>query len=283
MTEKQEIHGTEWDYLIVLDACRYDEFEKVYSNFFKGSLEKKISRGTGTAEWLHKTFSSRYNYDYISANPFINSHGIPLNESFKGCEEDWKPTEKFRKIIDSWDQDWDEELDTVHPRDLTDRAINHESGRKTIIHYIQPHRPYITCPEEGELWDARERITGMEEKSSKRKIIDSTRGLWNPVFKRFPDSVKWKIKDLFNVEQDHFGKLVKKIGPEKTWEYYRKDLELALEEIKRFVEQNPGKKIIITADHGELLGENGDWGHELESDKKGLKEVPWLEVEGVKE
>lgn len=279
MAEKQAINETEWDYLIVLDACRYDEFEKMYDQFVEGELEKRISPGGGTAEWLYKTFTSRYNYDYISANPFINSYGIPLNQSFKGFEHDWNPTEKFRTIIDSWDEDWDEEVDTVRPEDLTDRALQHESSRSTIIHYIQPHRPYISCPEEGKVWNARERITGTEEKTTKREIIDKTRGLWNPIFKMFPDSIKWKIKDLFNVEQDHFGKLVREIGAEKTREYYRKDLKLALKEVKRFAEENQDKKIIITADHGELLGENGDWGHELGSDARGLREVPWLELE----
>jgi len=37
-------------------------------------------------------------------------------------------------------------------------------------------------------------------------------------------------------------------------------------------------EIIVTADHGELLGENGEWGHPIGSEKPALRGVPWLEV-----
>jgi len=51
----------------------------------------------------------------------------------------------------------------------------------------------------------------------------------------------------------------------------------------------PRKKIIITSDHGELLGEEGTYGHSNEpidkifnnffpKRKKLLQEVPWLKV-----
>lgn len=284
MVELQDIHGSDWNYLIVLDACRFDIFEQVYEEYFEGKLERKKSRGSGTAEWLWKSFTSRYNYEYISANPFINSYGIPLSESFKGCEEDWKPTEKFRRIVDSWEQDWDDQLGTVHPEDLTDTALEHETDRKTIIHYIQPHRPYISCPEDrdGNVWEANERIAGEgEENSAKRKLIDSTRTLWEPVFRKLPYSIKWKVKQIVGVEQTHFGKLIEEIGEEKVKQHYRQDLEMTLEQIQRLVEETDGK-VIITADHGESFGENGEWGHELGSHNPVLLEVPWLEVESVK-
>jgi len=49
-----------WNYLIILDACRYDYFEKLHRNYFSGVLEKKISLGSGTSEWLRKNFTSYY-------------------------------------------------------------------------------------------------------------------------------------------------------------------------------------------------------------------------------
>ena len=42
----------DWDFLIVLDACRFDYFSEFYGDFFDGKLEKKISAGCSTVEWL---------------------------------------------------------------------------------------------------------------------------------------------------------------------------------------------------------------------------------------
>lgn len=40
----------EWDYLIILDACRYDYFAAIWENYFDGELEKRVSLGSGTLE-----------------------------------------------------------------------------------------------------------------------------------------------------------------------------------------------------------------------------------------
>ncbi|ELY63814.1 hypothetical protein C492_06831, partial [Natronococcus jeotgali DSM 18795] len=37
---------SEWDYCLVLDACRYDVFEDVYDDYLEGDLEKRRSPGS---------------------------------------------------------------------------------------------------------------------------------------------------------------------------------------------------------------------------------------------
>ena len=63
------VHGIKimeekWDYLIVLDACRYDYF-KEYNNILEGHLEKKLSCASCTYEWLEKNFSGKYFSDTV--------------------------------------------------------------------------------------------------------------------------------------------------------------------------------------------------------------------------
>lgn len=66
--------GSDWDYLVVLDACRYDYFALIYERFFEGVLEKRISRGVDTPSWCKATFTRYYDdIIYVSGNPFINS------------------------------------------------------------------------------------------------------------------------------------------------------------------------------------------------------------------
>ena len=153
-----------------------------------------------------------------------------------------------------------------------------------IIHYIQPHRPFISCPEEAKVWDLNERVDSIakgekedSDKTLKRKIIDGTKPIWDNFFWKLPYTIRWKIKDLLKLENPHWGALVQEIGEEKVREYYQEALRMALDEVARFVENIDGK-IIVTADHGEALGEHNEWGHQVGSDNPKQYIVPWLVV-----
>jgi hypothetical protein len=274
--EIQDVNGTQWDYLIVLDACRYDYFEKHYSDFLEGELSKKKSKGTTTPEWLSKTFTSRYNYKYLAGNPYVNSLGK--------AHEDWDPSKAFREIVDVWSTEWSEEDNTVLPEEMTDTALKETEEGKTIVHYIQPHRPYISCPQERKVWNIQEKIIEEKESddtSTKRKMIETTRPLWSKFFWKLPYRMRWKIKDFVGLENPHWGALVQEVGEEEVHEYYQEDLRMALKEVARFVEEVDGK-VVVTADHGEALGEHNDWGHQWGSNNPKQYTVPWLEVERSK-
>jgi len=45
----------EWDFLIILDACRYDYFKEIYKNYLDGGNSMKaISPAIETIEWCQK-------------------------------------------------------------------------------------------------------------------------------------------------------------------------------------------------------------------------------------
>jgi hypothetical protein len=46
--EKFNIFNEEWDNLIILDACKYDYFEKLLKKRMKEKLEYRISQGSNT-------------------------------------------------------------------------------------------------------------------------------------------------------------------------------------------------------------------------------------------
>jgi len=56
MTKVIKVMEEDWDYLIILDACRYDFFSWMYSKYFEGKLIKAKSVGSCTVEWLIKSF-----------------------------------------------------------------------------------------------------------------------------------------------------------------------------------------------------------------------------------
>lgn len=51
LMEEQRPLDRSWDYLIILDACRFDVFEEVYDDFLEGRLRKVESVGSSTPEW----------------------------------------------------------------------------------------------------------------------------------------------------------------------------------------------------------------------------------------
>jgi hypothetical protein len=285
--ETQDVNGSDWDYLIVLDACRYDYFRENYEDFLEGELLKKRTKGTSTPEWLRKTFTSRYNYKYVSANPYCNGKGVSHQDQMPGYEEDWNAVNKFTEIIDSWEKDWDEEENTVRPEDITDTALEEDNGGKMIVHYIQPHRPYISCPVKSKPWDDHERVGSLaegedyeKETTLKRDLIEATRPYWSKFFWKLPYRTRWKIKNLLGLKNPHWGALVQEVGEDGVRKYYQQDLRMALEQVARLIEELDGK-VVVTADHGEALGEHNDWGHQEESDNPKQYTVPWLKVEGV--
>lgn len=125
----------EWDYLLVLDACRYDYFEKF--NNLNGDLCKRISLGSDTQEWIEKNFRfPRNDTVYVSANPKISKFKL----------KKWLGSIPFFSIEEVWDYGWDSELSTVPPENVVEsalRVVERYPDKRMIVHFIQPHQPFI--------------------------------------------------------------------------------------------------------------------------------------------
>lgn len=238
-----DIMGEDWDYLIILDACRYDFFEEMYRNYLDGRLEKRISRGTTTSEWLEKNFTEYYGDTvYASANPHCSDHTI---HGFRGVDH-------FYRIEHVWKDAWNDQLDTVEPAAMTDAALRlaaEHPDKRLIVHYIQPHGP----------WIGKTRISGDEipRDVSHPSAID---GKWTV------DSQVWEL-----VRQGRFD-VNKLIQADKD------NLDLVLGEVKRLVGKLNGK-IVVSADHGEAFGEKFVIGHPPGVYIRELAEVPWLVID----
>jgi hypothetical protein len=136
--QSREINSLDWDVLVILDACRYDFFKEEYQKYFSGTLRLARSRGQDTPGWLMRTWTHFYPVVYFSASPYVDNHNIRWEDS------DWKPTNHFMEIVYIRSFAWDEALKTVTPS-AVNKAVEelYDPRKMTIIHYIQPHGPWI--------------------------------------------------------------------------------------------------------------------------------------------
>lgn len=283
--KKQEIMEGDWKNLIILDACRYDFFKEVYNEYLTGELEKRLSRGSCTTEWLCRIFKNQLNAVYFSTNPFINGKNMPLEKTVgkdartKNINLNWNPTKHFEEVIDVWESRWNEEKGTVLPSDLVDAVLNssYRKDRK-IVHFVQPHQPYLTHKKKGKAWDNVARAKGKNPtKETKTKLMNNIKPYISSILKRTDKKTQWKIKDILGMKLNTIQRKVVNGNKEELQGLYRENLRIALENVSELVEKLNGKTI-ITADHGEAFGEEGDWAHKYGSENPVLREVPWLKV-----
>lgn len=279
--KKQEIVDEDWDYLIVLDACRYDYFKKNYRNFLSGNLEPRWSAASRTAEWVIKNFTKPLDdIIYVSSNPFINGIGRPI-EDITSLKVSWDAREYFKDVIDVWIEGWDKNTQTVSP-EIVNRYVKRNVGRgRMIIHYMQPHQPYLSYKKNK--WDVRNNVLGNKKSNNIIKdFLKSIRYFLKPFIKIINEKTVWRLMNLLGFKLDALRKHVVENRINELKELYEENLRIVLSNVSELVDFLEGK-IVVTSDHGEAFGEYGEWGHvKGYSKNEVLRKVPWLVIEKAK-
>jgi len=285
----RRVHVTEedWDHLIVLDGCRYDYFLKVHASFLEGKLEKVVSVGSNTVEWRDNSFPG--NYDdvvYVSANPHINST-VEVG-GFRGGEH-------FHEVVDVWCWGWDRELGTVHPSVVNEaalRARREHPGRRLIVHYLQPHCPYIGYQPGRSGFPSQEPasrtvLDGVGSDAHRQRLREKVYELIsaassNPAMRRagfLRKGLLWRLREVLGLPPESPMDAARRaLGVAGLRHAYAGNLELVLEHVSELLNVLPGT-VVVTSDHGDLLGEGGRFSHGYGRKDPLLLQVPWFTVE----
>lgn len=237
------IMDEEWDNLIILDGCRYDMFEEMYSG--PGELTSIRSLGSATPEFLRKNFGRNEYHDtvYVTANPQVSVH---LDDP-------------FHDVISVWETSWDNELNTVHPEAISEATIKaHQRypNKRIISHFIQPHYPFIG--EYGRL------------QLGTQAGVELSKRMANDEHAESDDDHAWLQLSKGILREDELKKA------------YYENLQLALQYVNELVDCFD-ERTVVTSDHGNLYGQRGPLGFSVYGHPNGvyhedLITVPWLVV-----
>jgi len=279
----QRFLESEWDYCVVLDACRYDVFADVYEEYLDGDVEKRRSPGSSTPEWAYRTFTGDHDIAYFSGNPFINGTGIPLNELAWGasCDYEWTATEHIGEIVDVWREGWHDEFGTVPPEAMVESFQNHADAvdrhDRTVLHYMQPHAPYLTREKGGKLTRIKEGIADQDDHENGDGRLSRVGNNLRPYVESILGDSSFAMKAGLWMELG-LGNVLQNGTREAGLTYHEENLRVALESVADLVSELDGT-VVVTADHGEAFGEEGIWEHHIETYIPSLVEVPWLRVQ----
>lgn len=148
--------------------------------------------------------------------------------------------------------EWDDEIGTIHPEDVIAAGVAaHQEypNKRLILHFMQPHRPYL-----GPTADR------LRERVNLKGYRNEGDGL-----------------QIWGAAKE------KRVTAQEVRQAYSESLDIVLNVVEDAIEQFDGKTV-LTADHGEMLGErvfpftSRVWGHSEGFSTPTLREVPWLEV-----
>jgi hypothetical protein len=237
----------DWDNLIILDGCRADVFEEAWSNDIPGNLSVRIASNSASRGFLFDNFLDRQFHDtvYVTGNAWVN---VELE------------ADTFHDVISVWKDGWDEELGTVPPEAMRDAALNAAEqypDKRLIIHFMQPHSPFI----------------------GDHRIInpaDHVSLLRKQALGEDPGESDVTTPGEFKLFQSG------QVSHKEMWQAYRSNLEVALPAVEKLLKQLTGRTA-VTADHGEAFGEWAFpfpiriYGHPSENlPLRSLVRVPWF-------
>lgn len=232
----EPIWERDWDVLLILDACRVDLMAEVLDEYEflpdADELDTMYSVASMSEDWIDRTFAPEYRAEctetaYISGNPFTEK--VEFRAMPALLDEVWK-------------SDWNEDLKTIEARPITERAIHAwrtDRPNRMIVHYMQPHAPFVGRPDLGTFNEPADFGEGFAD-------------IW-----------------------PHVGE---SLDYDEVWTAYRDNLRYVLDDVAVLLDNLDAETVAISADHGNAIGEWGVYGHPSYMLVPSIRYVPWVET-----
>lgn len=180
---------------------------------------------------------------YTFTKEYENQMSETLHVTGNPNSEKYLNSSDFHHLEEVWRNNWSEEHGTILPRPITNQAVRlyrNMNPNKMIVHYMQPHPPFVP-----------------------NKSVDSVE---ISVPNRSPSG-----KTVEELAQSGYSR-------SELWELHVNNLRYVLEDVELLLSNIDAERAVISADHGQALGERGKWGHPGASTLDCLRKVPWVKT-----
>lgn len=249
----EDFYSRDWDLLILLDACRWDLMEEIEDEYdWIESSGTFMSPASHSREFLHKTFMS----------------GPSGLEKFHA----WMKIVQDPDNMDIMDEHWD----MSHREEIGKTAyitwnVFAQMLDKDSFHTFKPLGRAKWGDDEAILNPRRitdETIRAMRDGEPEYAIahymqphtpfrndssIEESGSVW--------DRIQTGTKDR-----------------DVAWEEYKDNLRWVMDEVELLIENVDAEKVVISADHGNVVGEWGCYGHRPYTPIPAVKKVPWVKT-----
>jgi hypothetical protein len=231
------VYEFDWDVLVVLDACRPDALRDAAPDYeFLEGVGTLRSVGSCSSEWLENTFQVPDHREAVGRTAMVTGNT---------WTDRYLDADRFALLDEVWKYAWDDDLGTVPADAITDRAVRVARDRdpdRLVVHYMQPHHPFVPDPLEGDSGMAR---TGAHSSKTSPWVL-LRRGA---------------------------------VPVARVREAYEANLRYVLRSVRTLLSNVDGTAV-VTADHANLFGEWGLYGHPMHTPVPALLTVPWVETTG---
>lgn len=147
----------------------------------------------------------------------------------------------FAVLDEVWEYGFDRDLRTIPAEIVTDQALTvwADDPEQLVVHYMQPHHPFVPNP--------------MDQGLPRQEFESQP---WDNVWHRLRKG---------------------EVDREEVWESYAANLAYVLNHVETIL-HNADAEVLITADHGNLVGEWGMYAHPDWVPLPALKRVPWIKT-----
>lgn len=162
----------------------------------------------------------------------------------------------FHRVIECWQDAVNEELNGPDPAVTTNAAIRahkEHPNKRIVVHYMQPHYPFLQDP--------------------------------NLHFTEFSGTEQWDVNADPRATDVWEALRAGIVDRDEVWDAYGRNLEYVMEEVDELLDTVSGK-VVLSSDHGNLLGEITypvpfrEYGHPMHLAQPSLTTVPWAVDDG---
>jgi len=238
-------------------------FEELHS--FDETCERYRSQAAATIPWFEANFVSApddalENIVYVTGNPNASAQNIDPS--------------RLRHIEEVFKYGYSDELRTTPADKVTDAAIRINAqfpNERLVVHYMQPHLPFIGSDE----YDP-EDFAPLEDMIDHIRAGEDGREIDKDVVtavERREEYDRGLNFEPFLALRD--GELARERLKQAYWD----NLAYVLPEVERLIRYVSGN-VVVTADHGNGMGEGGIYGHPYWGTIEETIMVPWLRTTG---